>query len=565
VVVRGYGILQPSVGSSLGGRRPSRFATVFGSEPGIDPYTRTVSDVYQDLFGEGSFVGKGIYDVAAFERVLAERLPENQILSHDLLEGCFTRAGLVSDVRLYEDYPDRYSADIKRRTRWTRGDWQLLPWLLPRVPTAAGAWERNPLSWLSRGKLLDNLRRSLVPLAALALLIIGWIHAPRPLAWTLIVMALWFLPVLVSALKDGMTLPEDTPAESHWVQVGRVTARSLQRAAVNVACLAHEAWVAAGAILRTLWRLGVSRRHLLQWNPSSEVERSLAADRSADWRGMLPGSVIAIGVALLLLWLRPGALAVAGPILLAWMWAPAVMTWLSSPPEREDATLDPAQRAFLGRLSRRTWSFFETWVREEDHWLPPDNIQEHPSLVVARRTSPTNIGLSLLANLAAWDFGYLQASGVAERTRRVFDTLEQLPRHRGHFLNWYDTSNLQPLAPRYVSTVDSGNLAGHLLTLRQGLLQMADAPILAPTTFNGISDTLGIVEEAAASLPERSATVTLDLAAFRSCLAAIDASPGMSLDQALSALVALQQHAGNLLMAWPSPALLEPGDRARVH
>nr|WP_249720359.1 glycoside hydrolase family 94 protein [Pseudoxanthomonas japonensis] len=561
VVTRGYGILQPSVGSSLGGRRPSRFATIFGSEPGIDPYTRTVSDVYQDLFGEGSFVGKGIYDVAAFEGVLARRLPENQILSHDLLEGCFTRAGLVSDVRLYEEYPDRYSADTKRRTRWTRGDWQLLPWLLPRVPTAAGVWERNPLSWLSRGKLLDNLRRSLVPMAALALFVIGWLHAPRPLAWTLIVLALWFLPVVVSALKDGITLPDDTPAESHWLQVARVTAKSLQRAALNVACLAHEAWIASGAILRTLWRMGVSRRHLLQWNPSSEVERSLAGDKSADWRGMLPGSVVAIAIALLLLWLRPDVLAVAGPVLLAWMWAPAMMTWLSNPPSREDAALSPTQRAFLGKLSRRTWSFFETWVREEDHWLPPDNIQEHPSLVVARRTSPTNIGLSLLANLAAWDFGYLQATGVAERTRNVFDTLEQLPRYRGHFLNWYDTSDLQPLSPRYVSTVDSGNLAGHLLTLRQGLLAMVDAPILAPTTFSGISDTFGIVEEVAASLFERSATITLELAAFRTRLAAIDTHSAMSLDQTAFALVSLREHAENLLTIWPAPAFLELGDR----
>ncbi|WP_299344237.1 glycoside hydrolase family 94 protein [uncultured Pseudoxanthomonas sp.] len=561
VVIRGYGILQPSVGSSLSGRRPSRFATVFGSEPGIDPYTRTVSDVYQDLFGEGSFVGKGIYDVAAFEHVLAERLPENRILSHDLLEGCFARAGLVSDVRLYEDYPERYAADTKRRARWMRGDWQLLPWLLPRIPTADGTWERNPLSWLSRGKLLDNLRRSLVSMAALALFVIGWVHAPQPLAWTLIVLALWFAPVILSALKDGMTLPDDMPAESHWVQVGRATARSLQRAALNVACLAHEAWLAGGAIVRTLWRLGISRRHLLQWNPSSEVERSLAGDRSADWRGMLPGSVIAVGIAFLLLWLRPDALAIAGPLLLAWMWAPAVMTWLSHPPEREDAALSPPQRAFLGKLSRRTWSFFETWIREEDHWLPPDNIQEHPSLVVARRTSPTNIGLSLLANLAAWDFGYLQAGAVAERTRNVFDTLEQLPRHRGHFLNWYDTSNLQPLPPRYVSTVDSGNLAGHLLTLRQGLLAMVDAPILAPTTFGGIADTFGIVEEEAAAQPARSAAVTLELAAFRGGLAAIDTDSALSLEQAMSSLTGLQTHAANLLAVWPAPSDMAPGDR----
>ncbi|MET0807796.1 MAG: cyclic beta 1-2 glucan synthetase, partial [Pseudoxanthomonas sp.] len=469
-VTRGYGILQPSVGTSMSGRIGSRYARMYGSEPGIDPYTRTVSDVYQDLFGEGSFVGKGIYDVDAFEHALENRFPENQILSHDLLEGCYARAGLVSDVRLFEDYPARYAADVKRRYRWIRGDWQLLPWLLPWVPRPQGGVEANPLSWLSRGKLLDNLRRSLVPAAATALLVIGWTLVPQVLAWTLWVLCLLLLPVLLPALREVLTKPMDMTLETHLLQVAKSCGRQLLRAAVNLACLPYEAFFSLGAIARTAWRMLVSRRHLLQWNPSSEVERNLGSGYGAELRSMWFAPVFALAVGAWLGRVNPLALWVALPILALWLASPVLMAWMGRPPRQRQTELSRPQLAYLGRLSRRTWAFFETWIRAEDHWLPPDNIQEHPLLVVARRTSPTNIGLSLLANLAAHDFGYLQMGGLMERTQRVLATMEQLPRHRGHFYNWYDTETLQPLPPHYISTVDSGNLAGHLLTLRQGLL-----------------------------------------------------------------------------------------------
>ncbi|PZQ10834.1 MAG: cyclic beta 1-2 glucan synthetase [Rhodanobacter denitrificans] len=552
-VVRGYGILQPSVGTSLSGRPSSRYARMFGSEPGIDPYTRTVSDVYQDLFGEGSFVGKGIYDVDAFEHALAGRLPDDRILSHDLLEGCYARAGLVSDVRLYEDYPARYAADVRRRSRWIRGDWQLLPWLLPWVPRRDGGFERNPLSWLSRGKLLDNLRRSLVPASTLALLVIGWLFSPDPLGWTTWLLSLWALPVLLPALRDLFSLPVDMPLEAHLVQVGRSSLRQLLRAAVDVACLPYEACFSLTAILRTLWRLLVTRRQLLQWHPSSEVERSLGGVR-AELLGMAPAPLIAVAIAALLAARQPAALAVAAPLLAAWLLSPALMAWLGRPRGRRGGKLSAFQSAFLGKLSRRTWAFFETYVRAEDHWLPPDNVQEHPALVVARRTSPTNIGLSLLANLAAWDFGYLQVGGVIERTRRVFDTLDALKRHRGHFYNWYDTQTLQPLPPAYVSTVDSGNLAGHLLTLRQGLLALADAPILAPATFTGLADTLAVLEDELAGLPAEGDAPSLALAEFRAALTQAQRAPPATFADADRLLVRLLQHAEGIAAVWPAGA-----------
>ncbi len=563
-VVRGYGILQPSVGASMSGRRASRYARMYGSEPGIDPYTRLVSDVYQDLFGEGSFVGKGIYDVDAFERALNGRMPDNAILSHDLLEGCYARAGLISDVRLYEDYPARYAADVKRRERWIRGDWQLLPWLMPWVPLKQSSsadhdknastqrgWESNPLSLLSRGKILDNLRRSLVPACAVALFVIGWVILPDPLLWTVCLACLLLLPVLVPAIRDLMVRPNDMGLETHLLQVGQNFSRGMRRVIVNLACLPHEAWFSVRAIVRTLWRMAVSRRRLLQWNPSSVVERTLGHGIGAELRSMWLAPAFAVAVTALLLRVNHVALPVALPILLLWLVSPLLMAWLGRAPQRHVAELSAPQLGFLRVLARRTWAFFEVNVRAEDHWLPPDNLQEHPVPLLARRTSPTNIGLSLLANLAAHDFGYLTTAELMQRCGDTLATMEKLPRHLGHLYNWYDTETLEPLPPRYVSTVDSGNLAGHLLILRQGLLALIDAPVMdVPNTLGGIADTCAVLAEANAQAiggrRESDAALQHALEVFRQRLQATREAPPASLQAAALAFDALAQDAAAL-------------------
>ena len=519
-VARGYGILQPRVGVSMSGQRPSWYARVYGSEPGIDPYTRAVSDVYQDLFGEGSFVGKGIYDVDAFERALDGRFPENRILSHDLLEGCYARAGLVSDVQLYEEYPARYAVDVKRRHRWIRGDWQLLPWLMPRVAREDGARERNPLSMLSRGKVLDNLRRSLVPAGMTALLVLGWLFAPAPLAWTLWVLAILLVPPLLASLSDLLAKPVDMPMSAHLNQSAVATLRNFARAPLTLACLPYEAWFSLDAIAQTLWRLFITRRHLLQWSPSSEVERTLGSGPAASLRTMGVAPVFALAVTLAVWRVHPAALGVAAPVLLLWAASPWIMWLLGRSRAQRRAELTPGQLAFLGRLARRTWLFFDTHVGAADHWLPPDNVQEHPALVVARRTSPTNIGLALLANLSACDFGYLMPGAAIARIGATLATLKSLARHEGHYYNWYDTETLQPLPPHYISSVDSGNLAGHLLTLRQGLLAWADEPLMPRRTLQGLADTFGVLVETLAATP-----IDASVAAFRAALDAAFAAP----------------------------------------
>lgn len=506
-VCEGYGILQPRVAASLPAADASRYELLCGGEAGIDPYTRTVSDVYQDVFGEGSFIGKGIYDVDAFEQALNGRLPENRILSHDLIEGCYARAGLLSDVQLYEAYPSQYSADVSRRHRWIRGDWQIAAWLLPTVPaardTATGkiTRRRNPLSALSRWKLLDNLRRSVVPLALTVLLLTGWSRlspsAPSAWFWTCAALGIVLLPPFCVFLLNLAIKPRDVLLRQHFSALSRSAGQHFSHAALTLIFLPYEAWFNLDAILRTQWRMLVSQRRLLEWTASSEVNRQSGKGPYSCYRTMWIAPLLALATAAWLLTDRPQALGAAAPLLLLWWASPLVAYWISRPIARRSAHLSSEQTLFLKALSRKTWLFFETYVGPEDHWLPPDNVQEHPVAVVAHRTSPTNIGMSLLANLAAHDFGYIPASQLIERTRDTFQTLSALERYQGHFYNWYDTRLLTPLLPMYVSAVDSGNLAGHLLTLRPGLSGLIDSPILGARVFHGIRDTYDILREAA--------------------------------------------------------------------
>ncbi|MBI4456872.1 MAG: cyclic beta 1-2 glucan synthetase, partial [Acidobacteria bacterium] len=496
-VCEGYGILQPRVAASLPGANQSRYAQLWGSEPGIDPYTRAVSNVYQDLFGEGSFIGKGIYDVDAFDRALNGRFPENRILSHDLLEGCYARAGLLSDVQLYEEYPFRYGADVGRRSRWIRGDWQIASWLLPRVFGPGGSRQRNPLSGLSRWKIFDNLRRSLVPPVLTLLLLLGWTVLSPPLFWTLWVIAIILIPPLFVATLDVFGKGGDVLLSQHFAAVARSASRRLAQAMFTFTCLPYEAFFSLDAIMRPVWRMLVTHKRLLEWRPSGAPDGDRRTDIVAVCRTMWIAPAIAAGAAAYLAFSRPAALAVAGPVLGLWFASPAIAWWISRPLSRREARLTMEQTLFLRRLSRKTWAFFETFVGPEDHWLPPDNYQEHPSARVAHRTSPTNMGLALLANLSGYDFGYVSAGQLIERTANAFRTMNILKRYQGHFYNWYDTQTLEPLPPLYVSSVDSGNLAGHLLTLRQGLLTLPDDKILGTRLFEGLSDTLNILIDTA--------------------------------------------------------------------
>jgi cyclic beta-1,2-glucan synthetase len=511
-IVDGYGILQPRVAISLPGTNRSRYARMWGSDAGIDPYTRVISDVYQDLFGEGSFIGKGIYDVDAFEWALKERFPENRILSHDLIEGCYVRSGLISDVQLHEEYPSRYSADVSRRRRWIRGDWQLLRWLFPGVPGLNAHFRKNPLSLLSRWKILDNLRRSLVAPALLALALLGWTAVPSPWFWTASIFGILLIPSLIAALMDLLAKPDDVLTNQHLTGAARSVRRGFTQAIFLLLCLPHEAFFSGTAILHTLWRMLVSGRGLLEWNPSGEADRNSRTDLAGAWRNMWIAPVIACASAGYLLYSSPFALLAAIPVLCLWFVSPFIAWWISKPLGPRSARLAEDQILFLRKLSRKTWAFFEVFVGPDDHWLPPDNYQEEPVAVVAHRTSPTNMGLALLSNLSACDFGYISVGQFMERTAQTLRTMAGLERHRGHFYNWYDTQSLRPLLPMYVSSVDSGNLAAGLLTLRAGLLALPDEELLGARLFDGLGDTLMILaDHSAVPLPADVAQLKKDM------------------------------------------------------
>ena len=506
-VVEGHGILQPRVAVSLPGTNRSLYARLCGSEPGIDPYTRAISDVYQDVFAEGSFIGKGIYDVDAFELALKDRLPENRILSHDLLEGCYARSALLSDVQVYEEYPSRYSADVARRHRWIRGDWQIASWLLASVPNTSLRGGGNPLSGLSQWKILDNLRRSLLSPALTTLLIVGWTMTAQPWLWTLSVVGIVLIPSLSASLLELARKPDEVLAGQHCIAAMHTFGRHLAAATLSIACLPYEAWYSLDAIVRTNWRVLVSKQGLLQWNSSDDSDRACEQpDRSgllAANRTMWPAPLLAFSTALWLAGNRPHALPAAVAMLALWMLSPTITWWISRPLQHRAAPLTREQTLFLRQLARRTWAFFETFVGAEDHWLPPDNFQEYPAPLIAHRTSPTNIGMALLANLSAWDFGHIQSGELITRCKNTLDTMATLPKFRGHLYNWYDTQTLLPLPPLYISTVDSGNLAAHLMTLRPGLLELPDRAIIRPNFFDGLTDTIAIAIEVTEKTPAR--------------------------------------------------------------
>ncbi|MBN1879666.1 cyclic beta 1-2 glucan synthetase [bacterium] len=496
IVKEGYSILQPRVGVSLPSADRSWFVRLFSGDTGIDPYTRAVSDVYQDLFQEGSFIGKGIYDVDAFQRAIAGRFPENTVLSHDLLEACYARSALISDVEFYEEYPSRYDVDIGRRHRWIRGDWQISQWLLPRVPGSDVRRMVNPLSGLSRWKIFDNLRRSLVPIALMILILGNWLLLPHlDSLGSLLVLTIVIFPGLLSTLVNVAHKPVDVSWARHLSGVAGLSSRQAGQIFLTLAVLPYDAFISLDAIGRTLFRLLVTHKRLLEWQTTSDSEHTMRSDLPGFYKTMWIAPMVALVSGFLLVRHQSSQCWPDLVIIGTWLLAPWIAWKISLPFEHSPPKLSAEQFIFLRRTARKTWYFFETFVTEQENWLPPDNFQEVPDPTVASRTSPTNIGLALLANLAARDFGFLSVGGLIRRTQDTFATMKRLEQHRGHFFNWYETRTLQPLLPLYVSSVDSGNLAGHLLTLGSGLREQAGEKIIPPQTFAGIHDTVRILKD----------------------------------------------------------------------
>jgi cyclic beta-1,2-glucan synthetase len=496
-VVEGYAILQPRVTPALPvGEEGSLFLRVFARATGIDPYAAAVSDVYQDLFGEGSYTGKGIYDVDAFETALAGRIPDSTLLSHDLFEGIFARAGLASDVEVIEDFPARYDVAAQRHHRWVRGDWQLLPWLFGRGPSGATTTQRGGVPAIGRWKMIDNLRRSLSsPMIVLALLA-GWampLHGA--IVWTSFILCTMILPPLLPVLAAIIKPRPGVTSASHFRALRSEVQLAFVQSGLMIIFVAHQAWLMVDAILRTLVRLTITRRHLLEWVTSAQYSSANRIGLSRYFQNMAGALVLGLlAVAVAVVW---GDHSWPIAVLFASLWcaSPAIAHWASRSKRYGAIGALAAQDArSLRRIARQTWRYFEAFVTPTENMLPPDNFQETPKPVVAHRTSPTNIGLYLMSVATARDFGWIGTLEAAERLEATLATMSRMTTHRGHFYNWYDTRDLRPLDPQYISSVDSGNLAGHLIAVANACREWRDVPQTAKQRCSGILDAVDQVQ-----------------------------------------------------------------------
>ena len=512
-VTQGYGVLQPRITPTLPSEHGvSLFQRIFSGSAGIDPYSSAVSDVYQDLFQEGSFTGKGIYDLDAFDAAMSDRVPENTLLSHDLFEGVFARAGLVTDVELFDEFPSNYLVSTTRQQRWARGDWQLVPWILDQARDATGRRHHSSIHGIARWKMVDNLRRTLSSPFTLATLVAAWtLNTDLAVMWTAFVVITATIPSALPVLMGLLPRRQGISKRSHVRAVGEDITLAVAHVLLGITFLAHQAWLMSDAILRTLVRVYVTRRHLLEWMTAAQAKASRNLSLSGFYRRMSGGIAITVAAAALVVALRPENAWLAASFVVVWMLSPVAGRWVSLPAsESVAAELSDHDVEALRLTARRTWLFFETFVGPEDHALPPDNFQDDPTPVVEHRTSPTNIGMYLLATVTARDFGWIGTTEMVERLEATMKTIGELDHFRGHLYNWYDTRDLRRLEPAYVSSVDSGNLAGHLVALSNACREMIDQPLPVEAALKGIDDAITLTRHAAAVVGDhrRSQTVT---------------------------------------------------------
>jgi len=525
-VVEGYGIMQPRITPTLPTTGDgSLYQSIFSGPAGIDPYAFAISDVYQDLFREGSYIGKGIYDLDAFEASMGGRVPENRVLSHDLFEGLHARAALATDIEFFEEFPSHYEVAVSRTHRWVRGDWQLLPWIAGRPTRADNTGQSKPLPFIGRWKMADNLRRSLSAPALLLTLLFSWSFASAPAGvWMIFILAVIGLVPMQPFFGELLPRRKQTPMRHHLQAVSTDFYSAISHIFLAIVFLAHQTSLMTDAILRTLYRLFISHRKMLEWISAAQATIRADYNLTGFYKRMAAAPLIAVlALAVLFAFKTTERFWMMVPFAMLWALSPWIAQRISLPIHKSDAgsPLTPADHQYFRMIARKTWRFFETFVNECHHFLPPDNFQEIPEPVVANRTSPTNVGLYLLSVVAARDFGWIGISETIEKLEKSLETVKNLKKYRGHLFNWYDTTALNPLNPLYVSTVDSGNLAGHLWAIANTCRQLGSAPLIRTDISSGFEDVLPFILEAAKKISDvhRPETVT-----------------GIQLEEALTAL-----------------------------
>ncbi|EJF85072.1 GH36-type glycosyl hydrolase domain-containing protein [Candidatus Bartonella washoeensis] len=495
-IVKGYGILQPRITPSLTtGKETSILQKIFSTNRGIDPYVFAVSDTYQDLLGEGTFTGKGLYNIDTFEKALNGKIKENTVLSHDLLEGSYARTALVTNVEIIEDYPTAYNVDVNRHHRWIRGDWQLLPYLLN--------WRK--ISLTTRWKMQDNLRRSLTPLMWLIAAITGWSILPLKTAivWQIFLLLSLFISPILGVLQIIIPSSLNHFWYGHLQSILSKIAFTAADIFLKTTFIAYSAYFMTDAIIRALYRMTISKQYLLEWKTSAAT-KSIPNSLEFYVLAMWPASLIGIIAVILPIFSYSPASFIALPFGIIWFFSPLI-AWFVSQPSTSQDTLDISSddKKILRRIARRTWLYYATFVNAENNHLPPDNFQEDPKPIIAQRTSPTNIGVYLLSTIAARDFGWISCQETITRIECTLNTLAKMEKFRGHLYNWYATDTLKPLLPTYVSTVDSGNLAGHLVTLSSTLSEWAETPrIFLQSNLAGLFDVNDILKETIKEIPD---------------------------------------------------------------
>ncbi|MDI3312548.1 MAG: glycosyl transferase, partial [Thermoanaerobacterium sp.] len=492
VVVEGYGLLQPRIGVDILSSSSTVFSSVFAGNGGIDPYTTAVSDVYQDLFGEGIFTGKGIYDVEVFRTILKDLIPDNSVLSHDLLEGSFVRTGLVTDILLIDGFPSKYNSYMMRMHRWVRGDWQLLPYLSRKIKTRQGNYVENPLSTISKWKIIDNLRRSLVaPFALVLLLASNFMPSKSIIMYGVVILAL-FEPFIAAAI-DAM-LGKAKEMNSRSSSFANSLKTTFYASLLQFAFLPYQGYLMVDAVVRTVYRVYVSRKNLLEWVTAADMERQVKNDFISFLKRMWVSIPVGAILILMSLYFKLDMLPYSILISLIWFTSPYIAYRISSPIVEHEFAMEENDVKELRKLSRKIWRYFEDFVTENDNYLPPDNFQIDPYAGIARRTSPTNIGLYLASTISARDFGYITTTEMVDRIENTLSTIEKMEKWHGHLYNWYKTDDLEPLKPYYISTVDSGNLVGYMIALKEGLKKVPDMPLIEKLS-SGLSDLIEIAND----------------------------------------------------------------------
>jgi cyclic beta-1,2-glucan synthetase len=496
-----YSILQPRIGITPESSEKSLFAKVYSGHTGIDPYTSAVSDTYQDLFGEGIFTGKGLYVLDSFEKSLKGKMPENTLLSHDLIEGLYAKTALVSDIELLDDYPTSYECYAKRNHRWIRGDWQIVTWIFQRVKNEKGKIVKNTLSPLSRWKILDNLRRSLVVPTTFIWLILSWTLIPGNLSlWTLIIISIITLPIYAQSAGQVLQYPKNLSWWAHLLGLYQDFKMNMAQLGISIMTLPFQTLLHLDAIFVTLYRIFISKKNLLQWTTAAQIEQKKKSNFL--YKLFFYSLFVCTFLTISLSYLDIKYYYITVPFILLWVLSPYFLNIISKSNIENSKEIGHEDREIFRNIACRTWNFFETFVTNESNWLPPDNFQQEPEDLVAFRTSPTNIGLYLLSCCSAYNFGYISIEDLVERLENTLSSISKLPTKFGHLYNWYDIRNLEAMNPLYISTVDSGNLAGHLIAVKQSCIEISNDTMSISLKLKGIIDLLNIIAEETTMIKE---------------------------------------------------------------